>query len=198
MKQISNRNTLLALLIFLLSVTIIAGCKEKKQSEDIITSRVEVQKPSGPVRIQAYADSKEIQWLGRTYTVEWKRTPDDSLRMVNDEEGQKYIDNRVAIRVVRTDGSVFFQKNFTKSAFSTYLPEKYNRMGILEGLVFDEVDGNNLVFAASVSLPQTEDEYIPLEVRVDNYGNVTIERDNSLDTYGTGEDDRSEDEENGV
>ena len=191
MKRINH--SFWAVPVFLFSIAIIAGCKEKKQSEEIITSRVEVQKPSGPVRIQAYADSKEVQWLGRTYTVEWKRTPDDSLRMVKDENGQKYVDNRVAIRVVRTDGSVFFQKSFTKSAFTAYLPEKYNRMGILEGLVFDEVDGNHLVFAASVSLPQTEDEYIPLEVRVDNFGNVAIERDNSLDTYGS-----SEDEDNGV
>ena len=191
MKRINH--SIWAVPVFLFSIAIIAGCKEKKQSEEIITSRVEVQKPSGPVRIQTYADSKEVQWLGRTYTVEWKRTPDDSLRMVKDENGQKYVDNRVAIRVVRTDGSVFFQKSFTKSAFTAYLPEKYNRMGILEGLVFDEVDGNHLVFAASVSLPQTEDEYIPLEVRVDNFGNVAIERDNSLDTYGS-----SEDEDNGV
>ena len=191
MKRINH--SIWAVPVFLFSIAIIPGCKEKKQSEEIITSRVEEQKPSGPVRIQAYADSKEVQWLGRTYTVEWKRTPDDSLRMVKDENGQKYVDNRVAIRVVRTDGSVFFQKSFTKSAFTAYLPEKYNRMGILEGLVFDEVDGNHLVFAASVSLPQTEDEYIPLEVRVDNFGNVAIERDNSLDTYGS-----SEDEDNGV
>jgi hypothetical protein len=160
------------------------GCKEKKQSDEIITSRVEEQKVTGPVRIQPYADSREVQWVGRSYNVEWKRTPDDSLRMVKDENGQSFVDNRVSIRIIRADGSVFFEKSFTKAAFSAYLPEKYNRQGILEGLVFDEVDGNQLVFAASVSLPQTEDEYIPLSVMVDNFGNVAIERDNSLDTFG--------------
>ncbi|MCR5643833.1 MAG: DUF4738 domain-containing protein [Prevotella sp.] len=189
MKRIRICNSFWGLSIILFSMAALAGCKEKKQSEDIITSRVEVQKPTAPVRIQAYADSKEIQWLGRTYTVEWKRTPDDSLSMVKDEDGQKYVDNRAAIRIIRPDGSVFFHKSFTKSAFTAYLPEKYCRLGILEGLVFDEVDGNHLVFAASVSLPQTEDEYIPLEVKVDNFGNVTIQQDNSLDTYGSDEDD---------
>lgn len=174
--------------VFGFAVMLVGGCKEKKQSDDIITSRVEVKKPSGPIRIQAYADFKEVQWLGRTYTVEWKRTPDDSLRMVSDETGQKYVDNRVSVKVIRTDGSVFFQKSFTKADFKSYLNDQYNRNGILEGLVFDEVDGNQLEFAASVSLPQSEDEYIPLEVKVDNFGNITIERDNSLDTYGGGDD----------
>jgi hypothetical protein len=64
-------------------------------------------------------------------------------------------------------------------------------MGILEGLVFDEVDDLQLEFAASVSLPQT-DEYIPLEVKIDNMGNVKIERDSQMDTNGGGADDEDE------
>ena len=53
--------------------------------------------------------------------------------------------------------------------------------------MFDEVDGSELEFAASVSLPQT-DEYIPLEVKINNYGNVRIERDSQMDTNGGDED----------
>ena len=174
---------------FLLALLIIpTGCKDKKQTEEIITSRKEVQKPKEPLKIQAYADKKDVQWVGRTYTVEWKRTPDESLPMVKDETGQKYVDNHVSIRIVRSDGSVFFQRSFTKTDFKAYLTDQYNREGILEGMVFDVVNGNQLEFAASVSLPQSEDEYIPLKVKVDNFGSVAIERDNQLDTNGDEDD----------
>ena len=61
-----------------------------------------------------------------------------------------------------------------------------------EGFVFDKVDGNFLDFAASVCLPQT-DEYIPLAVKIDNYGNLSIKRDTEMDTNGGG--DQQEEEE---
>ena len=72
---------------------------------------------------------------------------------------------------------------FTKAAFENYIDASYRKQGILEGLVFDKVDDQQLVFAASVCLPQT-DEYIPLEVRINNFGNVIIKRDSEMDTYG--------------
>ena len=88
--------------------------------------------------------------------------------------------------MVRADGSVFFKKVFTKATFDAQLDDDYRQTGILEGLVFDKVDGNNLVFAGSVSHPQT-DEYIPLVVTVSNFGNVTIKRDDQMDTNSTQE-----------
>ena len=42
------------------------------------------------------------------------------------------------------------------------------------------------MFAGSVSHPQT-DEYIPLVVTVSNFGNVTIKRDDQMDTNSTQE-----------
>ena len=49
----------------------------------------------------------------------------------------------------------------------------------------------NLVFAGSVSHPQT-DEYIPLVVTVSNFGDVSIKRDNQMDTNST-QDQQSQD-----
>lgn len=167
------------------AVMTVVGCKEKKQSDDIITTRNEIVVPqaSGPVRMQEYQQTKQVNWVGRTYTVDIRRMANDSLALVKDETGQSFVDNSISLRIVRADGSVFFSKTFTKQSFSDYLDEAYRQKGILEGLVFDKVDGNNLVFAASVSFPQT-DEYIPLEVKVDNFGHVGIKRDENLDTYG--------------
>ena len=72
---------------------------------------------------------------------------------------------------------------FTKSTFEAQLDDDYRQTGILEGIVFDQIDGNNLVFAGSVSHPQT-DEYIPLVITVSNFGDVTLKRDDQMDTSG--------------
>ena len=170
-----------------------ASCKEKKQSQDIIAPKVEVAKPQAPVRMQSYDDTRSVAWLGKEYKVEVKRTPNDSLPLVKDETGQQFVDNSITVVIRRADGTVAISKVFTKTIFNDYLDAKYQREGILEGLVFDEVDNLHLEFAASVCLPQT-DEYIPLEVEIDNYGNVTIARDTNLDTSGTGDHDDDDDE----
>lgn len=173
------------LTIALLAAITLTGCKEKKQTEDIIAPRVEVQKPSGPIKMQPYNDTRNVQWLGKVYQVEVSRMASDSLPKVKDETGQVFVDNRITLTVRRADGSVAISKTFTKTNFEPYLNANFRKAGILEGLVFDEVDGQQLEFAASVSLPQT-DEYIPLEVKIDNMGQVKIERDSEMDTNGAG------------
>ena len=172
-------STLFAVALALLLVS----CGEKKKNDDIIAAKPEVPKPKGPIRMQDYTQLTDVKWLGKNYQVEVKRTPDDSLKMVQDEYGQKFVDNRISLRVLRSDGSVFFSRYFTKAAFEGFLDSDYRRTGILEGLVFDKAEGNNLFFAASVSHPQT-DEYIPMVVTVSNLGDVGIRLDTDLDTNG--------------
>ena len=174
------------LLAALLMAVLAISCGKKKESKDIIVPSVEVVKPKAPISMQPYSQQQEVAWLDTSYQVFINRVADDSLRMVQDETGQKFVDNRITLRVVRADGSVFFKKVFTKSTFDAQLDDDYRQTGILEGLVFDKVDGNNLVFAGSVSHPQT-DEYIPLVVTVSNFGNVTIKRDDQMDTNSTQE-----------
>ena len=174
------------LLAALLMAVIAISCGKKKESKDIIVPTAEVVKPKAPISMQPYSQQQEVAWLDKSYQVFINRVADDSLRMVQDETGQKFVDNRITLRVVRADGSVFFKKVFTKSSFDAQLDDDYRQTGILEGLVFDKVDGNNLVFAGSVSHPQT-DEYIPLVVTVSNFGNVTIKRDDQMDTNSTQE-----------
>ena len=174
------------LLAALLMAVLAISCGKKKESKDIIVPTAEVVKPKAPISMQPYSQQQEVAWPDKSYQVFINRVADDSLRMVQDETGQKFVDNRITLRVVRADGSVFFKKVFTKSTFDAQLDDDYRQTGILEGLVFDKVDGNNLVFAGSVSHPQT-DEYIPLVVTVSNFGNVTIKRDDQMDTNSTQE-----------
>lgn len=173
-------------LFWVLVALVLIGCGEKKKTEDIIVPKEEVKVPQGPVRMQSYHQTKDIKWLRGDYQVEVQRTADDSLHMVKDEDGQLYVDNRISIRIFRSDGTVFYKGSFTKAAFENYLDGDYRKTGILEGLVFDKVEGAQLVFAASVCHPQT-DEYIPLVVTVSSQGDVGIRRDTEMDTYGNEE-----------
>ena len=173
-----NKNLILALIAV---PCLLASCGQKKQHDDIIVQQTETPKPQSPIRMQDYKDVKDVQWLGKQYQVEVSRTADDSLRMVKDENGQKFVDNRITLKIIRADGSEFCSKSFTKAAFEGCLDDDYRKTGILEGFVFDKAEGNQLFFAASVCHPQT-DEYIPLVVRLSRMGELSVRRDTRLDT----------------
>ena len=159
---------------------ITVSCGKKKQHDDIIVQETETPQPQGPIRMQDYKDVKDIQWLGKQYQIEVTRTADDSLKMVKDETGQQFVDNRITLRVIRSDGRIFCTKTFTKSAFDGCLDDDYRKTGILEGFVFDKAEGNQLYFAASVCHPQT-DEYMPMVVTVSNFGDVGIAKDQQME-----------------
>ena len=125
---------------------ITTSCGKKKQHDDIIVQETEAPQPQAPIRMQDYKDVKDVQWLGKQYQVEVTRTASDSLAMVKDETGQQFVDNRIVLKVIRQDGSVFCTKTFTKSAFNGCLDDDYRKTGILEGFVFDKAEGNHLFF----------------------------------------------------
>ena len=172
-----NKNIIIALIAVPL---LLSSCGKKQQHEDIIVQDTEAPKPQAPIRMQDYRQATDVQWLGKQYQVEVSRTADDSLRMVKDEYGQQFVDNRISLRIIRSDGSIFFQKSFTKVAFDKCLDVDYRATGILEGFVFDKAEGNQLFFAASVCHPQT-DEYIPMVVTVSNFGEVGIAKDQQME-----------------
>ena len=164
-------------------VLAMSGCGSKKKSDQIITQRVVKKAPQQPVKMQEYNDERDVPWIGKSYHVAINRMPSDSLPMVKDETGQKFVDNIFTLTVSREDGSVFFSRQFTKAFFANYITDVYRKAGILEGIVFDKADGDWLKFAASVGLPQT-DEYIPLVIRLSRMGELTVSQDTQMDTNG--------------
>lgn len=183
-----NKTQALALVLMgLLTV----NCGQKKKNDDIIVKKVETPKPQDPISMQDYTDTKDIVWLGKDYQVEVRREPDNTLPMVKDEDGQEFVDNHIVLRVIRSDGSEFVNRTFTKAAFESHLDEDYRNTGILEGLVFDKVDGSQLIFAASVCHPQT-DEYVPFVVTLSKMGDLGIRLDTQMDTNGETEQEQKE------
>ena len=82
-KESYKMKKLSQIIMVLLAVMVVAGCGEKKKSDDIIVKKVEEPKPQGPIKMQEYRQIKDIEWLGRDYQVEIVRLPDDSLRVVD-------------------------------------------------------------------------------------------------------------------
>lgn len=164
-----------------MAAVLLAGCGEKKKSDNIITKKEVKKEPSAPISMQEYNQTSEIKLGGSNLTCFIHRTPCDSLPKVKDETGQLYVDNTIELKITRTDGSSFFCKTFTKKSFDKFLDDDYRNTGILEGLVYDKTEDGVIRFAASVSHPNT-DEYIPLLIKIDRSGNMVVERDVNLDT----------------
>ena len=172
---------LLSIIVIVLLAGVVASCSEKKKRNDIITTKYEKPVPQSPIRTDNYKDSKPFKWLDREYVWTVERLADDSLPMVKDETGQLFVDNRVKVTISRSDGSIFFDRTFTKATFDSYIDDDFRQTGILEGFVFEKVEGDEVWFACSVCRPQS-DEFIPLILAVNRNGGIGITRDTRLDT----------------
>ena len=167
--------TLLTLLCAVLTMT---ACKEKKQSTEIIVTKQEQQQPAEPTAMHDSDFTEEIQWIGKTYTITISRRADSELPVVSDAQGVKYYDNRFTLSVNRNDGTTFYSHEFTKADFAGYVDAQYLSGNALLGLVYEEADGDNLLFAASVGEPDPmSDDYVPLVITLSRTGNLSIRRD---------------------
>lgn len=182
-------NKTLIQLAALMGIVFLSACKEKKASQEIIVERQEIQALQAPIKMQQMAQSKDVRWMGQNYHIDITRTPSDSLHVVKDEFGQPFVDNMVQLTITKADGSVFMNRTFTKGSFSSYLNAEYREMGILNAFIFKEVDDNNLEFAVSVARPQSDDELIPLKMKIDRSGTICIEHDDDIDINGNNHDD---------
>ena len=160
------------------------SCKEKPK-DDIIITKMPPQKvvSSEPLQVGDYSQSRNVEWVGSTYTVEVNRQADPSLPTVKDENGQKYYDNKILVRIYRKDGSEFFHREFTKKDFDSYVDALYKKNSVLLGIVLDKAEGDYVYMAASVGSPEkSSDEFIPLVVKISRMGKVSISKDTLLDT----------------
>ena len=180
--------------VLALGIMMLSACKEKKQSDDIITTKYVPKQLQDPIGMPADNQSQAVEWGGATYQVSVSRVAADSLPMVKDEAGQKYKDNRITVSVNHKDGSSLFKRTFTKSAFAQYVDEVFRKNGILASIRFDEVDNGKLEFSVVVALPDAVDDvFIPLEMTVDRNGIINIREDDDMDML-----DYVEDEDEGV
>ena len=126
-----------------------------------------------------------------------KRSSDKELPVLQLDENTKYYDNRISVKVLRSDGTEFFSRTFTKKDFTSYIDKHTQDMGALLGIVYVKAEGDYLYFAASVGSPDvTSDEYVPLVLKISRMGSISISKDEKLDTNASAEEE--EEEEDGV
>lgn len=187
-----KRNRLSLLSTTIACLILFSACGEKKtESKDIIVEKPKEIRTSAPKAVdQDYVQERKVQWLDKEYTVKVDRHRDNSLPTVEDESGSKYNDNVVVVTIHRQDGTEAFSHTFRKTDFAAaYRGCSYAEKGGLLGVVLDKVDGDKLVFAASVGSPESSsDMFVPITLTIDRMGNWSITKSSNMDTTGIDED----------
>ncbi len=169
-------------LLLAAGILMLGACKEKKQNEEIIATKYIPKKPGAPVRMADKTETDNATWMGERYEITVSRCASDSLPMVSNEIGQKFVDNRIRLSIRRTDGSAFFDKWFSKASFTSYLPADYRKNGLLTDMRFKEVDGAELELMVAIAEPEaTEDEFLPLKLTITRDGGIAIKVEDDLD-----------------
>lgn len=182
--------SLQTLFIAAVAALALSACSEKKPNDNIIAKKPAAKAPSGPVKMQDSRFMEEVKLKGKSCYVNIVRRADTSLPIITDDAGGKYYDNVIDVTIEshKDDGMAYeskpiFQKTFNKKDFASYVNAKYLEKSALLGIVFDRVDGDNIVFAASVGQPDAlSDDYVPLLVTVSHSGSMTITKDTRLDS----------------
>lgn len=143
----------------------------------------EYEKPDTTNTVQEmkeYHYSAEVKARQTRYTYDIVRKVSDTLPLVTGDNGTRYADNYIRLRV-NCEGKEIFNKVFTKDLFKNYIEKDFLSHAILEGMAFDKAEGDNLCFAASVSYPAS-DIFLPLSITVSPNGSYRITKDEVLDT----------------
>ena len=177
MKQI----TIMAALV----MACMTGCtSDKKAAQEEVKQMFQlesVDENSGLQRMQVSRIRQEIACKGKKFQLAVERTPDDKLPRVKSDMGL-FVDNSIQVKITRENGATLFEKAFTKNDFAAYLPEKYLKRSVLEGLVFDDVrtaEKKEIILAASVSYPMT-DLYVPFSLLISQDGKLSISMDEDM------------------
>jgi len=172
-----------SLSLCLLAVGMCAACSSKPKTEaadDGLHMVVKTDTPRlAPERMPLSDVTHHIQYGGRAYEARVFRTADETLPVVKNEEGQEFIDNCIRLRV-STAGRIVLNRSFTKDDFASLLDARFLQHCLLEGLVYDTVSTGGLIFAASVSYPQS-DLYVPIRLVVSFDGKVRMQRIDMLE-----------------
>lgn len=162
-------------LIIWCSLVVLASCSNKDNAAKVDDTRVLMQNTvdeKGLQRMQASVSEQIVTFQGKEYKISLNRRPDDSLETVKSEVGDTFIDNRITLHITQGN-KVVIDKAFTKHSFASVVSAQFMQKSILEGMVFDKTTSKGMVFAVSVSYPQT-DLYIPIALTVDSNGKISM------------------------
>jgi len=154
------------------------ACNDKSgQKEGQSTANTEQQASEHRMKDYDLTDSVTLGSHLYVYTIH--RQADDSLKVVVDENGDKFVDNYYDLTIVR-DGANFFRRRFTKLSFGSQLDESFRKNGILDGFRYMSAKEGKLTFGVCVSYPES-DMSEPFLLTVGPDGSFTLEPDMAPD-----------------
>lgn len=173
-------NKLLYLLscCFLAVLTACNGGNKKTEEKSLLLIQDSVN-ARGSQRMQVSKAEVNIKFRGKDYHSSISRTPDEDLPLVKDERGNKFVDNKIQLRLTRGNEQVF-NMTFTKKNFASIVGEDFLSNSILEGMVYNKTTPQGIVYAASVCYPQT-DLYVPISITITADGKMTMVREELLE-----------------
>ena len=133
----------------------------------------------GDIQVLMNDSKTSFTYKGKEYQSSVVRRPDDSLPVVINEQGDKFVDNSITLRIT-SGGKSIVDKVFTKESFASLVDAKFMKHSILEGLVYDKTTPQGIVYAASVCYPQS-DLYIPLSITVSADGKISLAKEELLE-----------------
>lgn len=157
--------------------------QSKNEKGDMHVLMQDSVKQKGPQRMQVSDVKSTFNYKGKEYQSSVVRRPDDNLPIVENGQGEAFVDNRITLRLV-SGGKVVVDKEFTKESFSSMIDEKFMRYAILEGLVYDQTTSQGIIYAASVCYPQS-DLYVPIRLTITGDGKVSMAREELMEDYQT-------------
>lgn len=134
---------------------------------------------NGLQEMQVSEAKETFTYKGKEYHSTVLRRPDESLPLVIDEQGDKFIDNSIKLQLV-CEGKVVIDKRFTKESFASLIDASFLKNSILEGVVYDKNTPQGMRYAASICYPQT-DLYIPLSLTITADGKISIAKEELLE-----------------
>ncbi len=163
--------------LFLLFITACSGNKRVEEKslllmQDSVDAR-------GLQRMQVSKSDVDIKFKGKDYHSFISRTPDEDLPLVRDDRGNRFVDNKILLRLTHGNEQVF-NMTFTKRNFASIVGEDFLSKSILEGMVYNKTTPQGIVFAASVCYPQT-DLYVPISITITADGKMTMVREELLE-----------------
>ena len=166
-----------------ISVIFLSACssQNKKEKEDAQALMQDSVKAAGPQRMQVSDVKATFTYQGKEYQSSVLRQPDENLPIVKNEQGEKFIDNRITLRLT-CGGKQIVDRVFTKENFASLVDAKFMQYAILEGLVYDQTTPQGIIYAASVCYPQS-DLYVPIRLTITSDGKISMAKEELMEDY---------------
>ena len=167
------------LLVLTFAALMLCACGKKqeaeKTTEQIDRERVQqaYDERKEIIRMPDWKENKSETYNGHTYAYTIARTACDSLGIVTDTDGFRTVDNSIQLYIT-CDGSLLFNRTFTRRAFKIGLSDKEFSHYVLSNMAFHRMTSSGMQFDVTLCEGSADDIYVPFSLTVGLDGSTNI------------------------